>query len=50
MTNAEVCHHFLGTTQERTTLLSCEDEVDKYRCDLCGAEWQESCNFDDNYS
>lgn len=44
-----------GMTQEHScydcgAVIKCDGETDKMKCRVCGKEWTESCNFDDDYS
>jgi hypothetical protein len=31
-------------------LILCNGVTDRWRCTVCGREWEEPCNFDDDYS
>lgn len=31
-------------------LIECKDDVDTWKCSICGREIKEPCNFDEDYS
>ena len=35
---------------QASTVIECDNVTDKRKCTICGKEWTEPCNFDDDYS
>jgi len=31
-------------------LIECDGETDKWKCPICGNEWESTCHVDDDYS
>jgi hypothetical protein len=34
---------------EYEVLIHCDGETDTYQCSLCGRQWIELCNYEDNF-
>lgn len=35
---------------QRSRVIKCDGDLDTRRCSVCGKEWTERCNFDEDYA
>ena len=35
---------------QTSKVIKCDGKIDIRKCKICGKEWEEPCNFDEDYS